>query len=101
LIALKALMEVSPAEQRHLSEAAGSLQQKVLNVVPESIASAAESMTLQRTDTDSQTLGTVEEALAGDYALDLQYTDAAGSTSHRTVEPVHVIYDGPQIYLRA
>lgn len=101
LIALKALIEVAPTEQLHLTDAAHSVQHKVLNVVPESIASAAEAMTLQRTDTDSATLGIIEEAITGDYALELGYTDAAGGSSQRSVEPVHVIYDGPHIYLRA
>ena len=101
LIALKALIELSPAEHQSLGEAAHSVQQKVLNIVPESIASAAEAMTLQRTDRDSDTLSIVEAALIGDYALELRYTDAAGGSSHREVEPVHVIYDGPHIYLRA
>ncbi|GAA4833078.1 helix-turn-helix transcriptional regulator [Garicola koreensis] len=101
LIALKALIEVSPAQHQHLTDAAHSVQQKVMGVVPESIASAAEAMTLQRTDADSEALGVIEAAITGDYALQLHYTDAAGGSSHRSVEPVHVIYDGPHIYLRA
>src|SRR5699024_4877695 len=101
LIALKALIEVSPDGHQHLADAAHSVQQKVLSVVPESIASAAEAMTVQRTDAAAEALSVIEAAITGDYALQLHYTDAASGSSHRSVEPVHVIYDGPHTYLRA
>lgn len=101
LIALKTLQEVLPAGSEHLLAAARSVEAKVLGVAPESIASAAAAMTWQRAADQPQSVSTIEAAITGDFCVELEYTDAGGAATRRTVEPTHLLYDGPHTYLRA
>ncbi|WP_120005213.1 helix-turn-helix transcriptional regulator [Nesterenkonia muleiensis] len=101
MIALKALIEVCPAADEHIARAAENLQQKILGIVPRSIAQAAMSMSLSRASADGPLLQTAGEAMDAGYALDLEYADASGRYSSRTIEPVQIVYDGPHTYLRA
>lgn len=101
LIALKMLREILPAGSQHIAAAVRSVEAKVLSIVPESIASAASAMTWQRPPAETDTLSIIDAAIAGDYCLEVDYTDADGASSHRTVEPAHLLYDGPHTYLRA
>lgn len=101
LIALKTLREILPAGNEHITAAAGSVETKVLSIVPETIASAAAAMTWQRPGAEAEELATIDAAITGDHCLELEYTDADGASSLRTVEPAHLVYDGPHTYLRA
>lgn len=101
MIALKALIEVCPPTDEHIARAAESLQQKTLSIVPESIAQAAQSMSLSRAPAHGPLLQTSSSAIAAGHALSLKYTDASGQQSSRVIEPVQIVYAGALTYLRA
>lgn len=99
LIALS-LMIAEADQQDPLAQAARSLKAKVLSIVPESIASAAESLSLQP-PAGPDHAAQARRAVKDGCAVQLDYTDADGTSSRRTVEPVQLLYDGPYTYLRA
>lgn len=101
LMGLSAFISMCTAEENHLSEAAVSLRAKILDLVPDSLASTAEAMTLSPAPVGQEHIPMITDAIDHHGVLALRYTDAAGETSDRVVEPVHVVYDGPHVYLHA
>lgn len=101
MIALKSLHRLCLPGEEHTLTAVASLQEKILSILPTSIAEAAQVMTLSHTAADSEHLRITQHAIAAGHALELEYTDSSGNTSERTIDPVQIVYDGPQTYLRA
>ncbi|GFZ79910.1 helix-turn-helix transcriptional regulator [Nesterenkonia alkaliphila] len=102
MIALKALIDVCPPGEEHIAAAAEQLQQKVIAIVPESIAQAAASMSLARTPADGRLLRTAQLAISAKHPVSLDYEDLSGRvSSDRIIDPVQILYDGPHTYLRA
>lgn len=101
LIALKALIDLCSPADDHVLHAAGSLQHKILGIVPGTIAQAAQSMVLTQAPAEGPSLRTVNTAIDEAYALSIEYTDASGRHSRRVVEPVQIVYDAPHTYVRA
>ncbi|WP_022872451.1 helix-turn-helix transcriptional regulator [Nesterenkonia alba] len=101
LIALKALIDVCPPGEDEIVAAAESLQRKLTAIVPEKLSQAAETMALARTPADARVLAAARSAIHDGTCLHIEYTDAEGRHSSRVIEPVQVVYDGPDTYLRA
>ncbi|RJN31333.1 WYL domain-containing protein [Nesterenkonia natronophila] len=101
LIALKSLIELCPPGDEHIAAAAESLQRKVMAIVPEPIAHAAESMSLAPQAAHRAVLRAAQQASSAGHAVELAYTDISGRSSTRVVEPVQVVHDGPHTYMRA
>jgi proteasome accessory factor BC len=101
LIALKSLIELCPPGDEHIAAAADSLQRKVMAIVPEPIAHAAESMSLAPQAAHRTVLRAAQQASTSGHAVELAYTDISGRSTTRVVEPVQVVHDGPHTYVRA
>lgn len=101
MIALKTLAEAAHPGEEAIAEAAGSLQQKVAQIVPAGIREAAAAMALRHSTADGSRLRAVQQAISAGCALQLSYEDSTGTLTDRQIEPVQVVYDGPRTYLRA
>lgn len=101
LIALQVVIDLGSEGQQSLSEAARSLRQKILTLVPEALAQSARSVTLTASRVDETVLTVAAQAIAEGTAADMEYQDAEGSISRRIIEPVQLVHDGPRSYLRA
>lgn len=101
LIALQVVIDLGSEGQQSLSEAARSLRQKILTLVPEALAQSARSVTMTASRVDETVLTAAAQAIAEGTAADMEYQDAEGSISRRIIDPVQLVHDGPRSYLRA
>lgn len=82
--------------------AALSLRQKVRGIVPESLAEAAESLSVAwSTEGDADLHAALIRAITAGHAVEIDYEDRSGRRSTRIVEPAHLIHDAGRSYLQA
>lgn len=101
LVAVKALIGARSAQDEMLGRAAESLEQKILSIVPETIAQTAQTMTVGLSAAADRLLQTAESAITGTYAVNIEYADASGQRSSRVIDPVQIQHLGAHTYLRA
>lgn len=101
LIAVEALIGAGSAEDESLPTAAESAKQKILSIVPETIARTAQTMSVGLSAASDRLLQTAQAAITGTYAVSIEYADASGQLSSRLIDPVQVQHAGAHSYLRA
>ena len=102
LVALEGLLHSPDPQEHRLAAAAESLRSKLAGVVPEDLLRWSHALSIDWDVDDPRGFRQqLREALRDGCAVDLEYTDSAGRTSLRVVEPAALLYHGPRTYLRA
>lgn len=83
------------------ADAAETLRQKVLGIVPDALASAARSVMVSAQTSEDARLAVIAHAVEHREVVTVEYVDAATAVTVRDIEPVAMVHDGPRSYVRA